>query len=250
MSGPPADPRAGGFELVCLPPAGGSVASFRAWSRAAPPGVGVRTLARTAESRRRATSLLDQARTLARTLAATSTDRGYVLAGHSLGGLLAYETVRELVERSAPLPAAVVVLGTRPPHLSSADFFAPVVELGEEQLLAALTLMGVVNAQLRDSPLRSLFLPGLRADLRLIAGYRPRLLPPLPVDLYAWHGSEDALAPPDLGSGWSRYTTGRFGRRTFEGDHFFPVQSATVMVQALVGLGRDVGRRQHQAAAG
>lgn len=250
MSGVAGRGPAPGWELVCLPPAGGSAASFRRWTRHAPADVLVRPLVRDADARRTGRSLVEEAGALARGLAATAGGSGYLLVGHSLGGLLAYETVRALVERSWPLPAAVVVLGTRPPHLSSADYFAPVVALDDDGMLGALSLMGVVNPQLRDSPLRSLFLPGLRSDLRLIAGYRPRDLPALPVDLHAWHATEDALAPPDVGSGWARYTTRGFVGHTVAGDHFFPVDDGGGVFEALVRLGREVCRGQQQPVAG
>lgn len=243
--------------IYCLPPAGGSAATFRPWLRA-PDGLAgalelealnVRLIqGQLVQSRlsqgatgERAVTLPGLAAAIAEQLPA---DRPFVLAGHSLGGLLAYEAAVELQRRGGQLPAFVLVMGSRPPHHSSADLFAPLVDLPDEPFLDALEAVGAVNSALRTSPMRPLFLPALRADLRIITTYRPdtaaRRRAPLPVPVVAWSGTHDPLAPPSLLSGWGDYTAFPREVETFEGGHFFPFEEAQACLPALARLCADL----------
>ncbi|SDR22536.1 thioesterase II family protein [Thermostaphylospora chromogena] len=210
------------LELVCFPPAGGSAAAFRRWQAALGPDITVRAIDRRGDGAARihGTSLTGIAASLAPLVARRTP---YALVGHSLGGLLAYETALRICGRpELPRPRFVLVAGARPPHRSSAAVFAPLLELADDDLLDALAELGAVNPVLRTTPLKGLFLPALRADLALIAGYHPDPgAPPLPVDLLAWHAEDDALATPALGREWRRYTAARFEHTAFPGGHFF-----------------------------
>ncbi|MHA7290669.1 thioesterase II family protein [Arthrobacter sp. MDT3-24] len=247
--------------VCCLPPAGGSVATFRPWLRSTDPGDGVPELqalnVRLIQSQLvqgqldenqpaqqdpgQPVTLLDLAAAIAGQVPA---DRPFVLAGHSLGGLLAYEAAVELQRLGGPLPAFVLVMGSRPPHNSSAEVFAPLIDLPDEDFLDALERVGAVNSALRTSPMRPLFLPGLRADLRVITTYRPdtaaRRRAPLPVPVVAWSGTHDPLAPPSLLSGWGDYTAFPREVETFEGGHFFPFEEAQACLPALARLCDDL----------
>lgn len=243
--------------VVCLPPAGGSAATFRPWLRGAGPArgalelqalnvrliqgqLGENQVARQ-DPRGRNVTLLDLAAAIADQLPA---DRPFVLAGHSLGGLLAYEAAVELQRRAGPLPAFVLVMGSRPPHSSSAEVFAPLIDLPDEPFLDALEAVGAVNTALRTSPMRPLFLPALRADLRIITTYRPdteeRRRQPLQVPVIAWCGTCDPLAPASLLAGWEEYTAFPRPAEVFDGSHFFPFEEAHACLPALEALCADL----------
>lgn len=239
--------------VLCLPPAGGSMATFRPWLRA-PDGAGgdarleavnlrllIHGLRQDPQSAGQPVSLQEVAEALADQL---PEDRPFALAGHSLGGLLAYEAALALHRRGARLPAFVLAMGSRPPHRSSADVFAPLIALPDEPFLDALEDVGAVNVALRSSPMRPLFLPALREDLRIITTYRPdsreRQREPLPVPVIAWSGSRDMLAPPDLLEGWERYTLSPRAVQVFDGGHFFPFEEAGACLPALAALCREL----------
>ncbi|MCJ1701765.1 thioesterase domain-containing protein [Rathayibacter festucae] len=214
--------------VLLVPPAGGSALLRRQWARdlagrarvempPLPKGPGA--------------TLIDVARALAR--AAPTTGR-WILAGHSLGALVAFEAVRVLeAGGGSPPPDRLLVLGSSPPSATIGRSFAPVVDLDDDDFLAALVAMGAVDAALPANPMRKLFLPGLRADLRLLVGYTPSPGAAVSVPLEAWHGTEDRLAPPARGGGWSARTSATFALRVLDGGHFFPIERSAAVTASL-----------------
>src|SRR5581483_1874754 len=155
------------LRLWCLPFAGGGAAVCHPW--AARLGsevevVGFRLPGR--ESRLNEPPLADGPRLVAALVneILPYTGEPYALLGHSLGGLLAYEMARQLRQRRAPLPRALVVSGVRAPHLprTEPDLHA----LPATQLIAeADRRYGGIPPELRDDhALLALVLPALRAD--------------------------------------------------------------------------------------
>ncbi|MBF4463180.1 MULTISPECIES: thioesterase II family protein [unclassified Rathayibacter] len=217
-----------GLPVVLLaPPAGGSALFRRRWSVDLEGRAFVRMPPR---PRGPGATLLTAAQALA--FAAPRGGR-WMLAGHSLGALVAFEAVRLLEAAGDPLPDRLLVMGSRPPCSETGRSFAPVVDLEDDAFLSALVAMGAVDASLPENPLRRLFLPGLRADLRLLVGHRPVHGAAVSVPLEAWHGTSDRLAPPAAGAGWSACTSDSFALRVVEGGHFFPIEQSAAVTAAL-----------------
>ncbi|MEV4275061.1 thioesterase II family protein [Actinoplanes xinjiangensis] len=144
----------------------------------------------------------------------------YVLFGHSLGALVAYETARELRDRGLPGPEALVLSGTAAPHALP---YRPLMsDLDGPELLAEIErLYGPVPAPLHEDPeLSTLLLTGLRADLAIVSGYRPVPAEPLDCPITVLGGRDDD-EPHDGLRAWRSYTTGAFDLRLFPGDHFY-----------------------------
>ncbi|MFJ9968676.1 thioesterase II family protein [Streptomyces avermitilis] len=224
------------LRLLCLPYAGGSTRNYLRWQ----PHLGGRAEivplnlpGRGRRSREEPpASLAEAAERLVRDLAPGPAP--YALFGHSMGALVAYEMARLICRQGIRQPEFVVVAACRPPHLVSAPVFARAGELDDQTLLDELAGTGHVPSTLRDSPMRAMFVPALRADLALLAGYTAPAAPePLPVHLAVWSGTADPLAPPAEASGWSRYSSGRTRFRLFDGAHFFVQDSWAELAAAL-----------------
>ncbi|MGA4847526.1 thioesterase II family protein [Streptomyces sp. G5(2025)] len=219
---PSADPGAEPLTLYCVPHAGGSARSFLRWRREMPAAVRVAPLEIAGRGRRtrepRHASLQEAARDLADGLEPSGR---YAILGHSMGGLIAHELARLLTDRGTA-PEFLVVAATRPCHLLSPDAYAPLLELPDDLLLETLAEHATIPAELVHSPMRALFVPVIRGDLELIAGYRPDLTAePLPVELSAWYGTEDATTPPEVMADWQRHTRLPCRVDAFAGGHFF-----------------------------
>ena len=211
------------LRLFCLPYAGGAAAVFQGWPDLLPMEVEVCALelpgrgARLLETPHRSCEAL--VRDLADALSARC-DRPYVLFGHSLGALLAFELVRELRRRSRALPRRLIVAGAPAPdcppreqrlhELSDRDFVAAIRELG-----------GTPSAVLDDAELMSLLLPGLRADFEILAHYRFAEETALELPIAAFGGLHDPLVRTDDVEGWLRHTRTESSVSLVPGGHFF-----------------------------
>ncbi|RZU76665.1 surfactin synthase thioesterase subunit [Micromonospora kangleipakensis] len=226
---PPAD---SGPLLLCLPPAGAGPSSFRDWPAALPAGVGLDVLAlpgREARIIESPTFDLGQVVEAVRQRA----DRPYAMYGHSMGGLLAFEVVRELRRLGARLPSRLYLGGSRPPQLPKT--LARIADLPDEEFLARIAELGGLPQGVRDVPeLLDLILPALRADFDWLNRYTYRPEAPVPVPLVCLAGTGDRDADPMTMAHWAEHTAVGCTVRTIQGGHLFFAERAEE-VAALVG---------------
>lgn len=227
--------------LVALPPAGGSASVIRPWrpylvqtTRTAVPNV------------RRILFDLERVgpapppeeggrlRQVAQVVSEHLPQTPYVLAGHSLGGLLAVEAAAARQASGGRMPCAVVVMGSRPPLQGTAQLFQPLLTLNDSAFLDVMVSMGAASQDLVDSPARELFIPTLRKDIHLVCGYSPRPadVTRLAVPLHAWHADQDLVAPLEYAPRWAVHAGAGFHTRAFRGSHNFPQEQGE-----LVGTG-------------
>jgi surfactin synthase thioesterase subunit len=164
---------------------------------------------------------------------AASADRSFALFGHSVGALLAYEVAHRL--GSLP-PLFLAVAGFPPPSRHAAGRR----EADSRGLVEALP------ASVRADPeARRLFLPVLRADAKLLAGYvEPADRPSLPVPVLALGGQDDEVSPAALRA-WGEHSSRGVEVRIFPGGHFFVLEEAA-MVRAYLA---EKARQLHEAAS-
>ncbi|MBE1485555.1 thioesterase II family protein [Plantactinospora soyae] len=214
----------GRIPVYCLPHAGGPASAFLPWTRADDqdgltfvpvelPGHGTRL----AED-----LLLDMDQVVDQLLAALATrpaDRPFILLGHSMGGQIAYETVRCLAQADAA-PLCLVVSGTRPPGSPLAQ---RIHDLPPDEFLTWLTRIGGTPAEvLANREIMEQLVPILRADLTLFARYTDSVeAAALDCPVLALGGTDDPMADPSWIAGWKTMTTAWFESRIFPGDHFF-----------------------------
>ncbi|WP_186785386.1 thioesterase II family protein [Streptomyces misionensis] len=156
----------------------------------------------------------------------------FVLFGHSLGALLAYEATRHLREIGGPLPRHLVVSGSasprrRRPEKLSDDPARAVAQLRE--------LTGQPDA-FADPEIRDLLLPALRADLAMSESYRPQPHHPLPVPLTALRGTADTSVPAADWRDWAAYTSAGFRTVEFPGGHMYLTESWPDVLRAVAEL--------------
>jgi surfactin synthase thioesterase subunit len=210
-----------GLQIFCLPHAGGNSFHFRSWNWLAPyarvvpvdlPGHGSRLGVPLLEDwERLAAELTDHV--------AERVDGPYVLFGHSLGSLLAFDISHRMLARGLP-PSLLVAAGRNGPSRKPA--YAPVHELPDAHFLRALDKLGGMPQGLLHQPeLLQMFLPVLRADLRLAERYTRPAVPALPVPIMAFAGGGDPMTD-DLGMlAWKQETTSTCELVFLDGGHFF-----------------------------
>ncbi|MFF7373127.1 thioesterase II family protein [Streptomyces tricolor] len=216
----PVDRPAARIRLVGLPYAGGGAAVFRTWTEALAPDVEpvwVRLPGR--ESRLRETPLSDWdalvgafGRALMRHVPSP-----YVLFGHSMGGMLAYETATAALSRP---PERVVISACRAPDVARA--LPAIHHLPGPEFAAALRDLGGAPEEVLASPgLFRLLEPALRADVRLAETWPAHPPRPVPVPVTAVWGDADHVAPRSAVRAWRHLASGGFRGHEVTGGHFF-----------------------------
>ena len=217
--------------LFCFPPAGGGPSAFRGWPAALPTTVDVRVLALPGRESRFAERPVIDVPAIADAVR-TAADRPFAFYGHSLGGLLAFEVIRELRRTGAPLPERCVVGGSRAPHL--VDPLADIVLKPDEEFLDVIGALGGVPSEVLANPeLMELLLPALRCDFTWYHEYHHTDEEPLPVPITGIAATGDEVTRPELVAGWREHTSAGFRQYTIDGGHFF-LQDRLATVTELV----------------
>ena len=245
----------GELHLFVLPYAGGSATSFRRWGAALPDFVDFRPVHLPGRERRIFEPPIDAMAPMIAAMApalAATIDRPYVLFGHSMGSIMAWELAAALIGLGLAAPAALIVSGHGGPTIPRT--FHRISHLPEDAFLHAVAGLGGLPPEIREHrELLDLILPVLRADFRLCENYKWRPRPPLPVMVAAFGGSDDPIAGTEELNSWRDVATGGLSIYRFEGDHFF-LESARVPVlaclnQILLTLDRDPARNMEMHPA-
>ena len=221
--------------LVCVPHAGGGIATFRGWSDHLPSAdVGVVQLP--GRGSRLREPLADSLEAAARGVAEAVVElpaRPTVLFGHSLGALIAFEAARMLGCWGWPV-LALFVSGQRAPTI--ADPNPPISGLPSDAFITEIRRRydSVPDAFLADAELMQLLVPGLRADFAMLEGYRYQPAPPLDCPIVACGGSADPHASRSDLEAWRRETRGRSSVHLFSGGHFY-LQKEWEALTTLIG---------------
>jgi len=139
--------------------------------------------------------------------------------GHSLGALIAFEVARVLETHEGYAPTALFLSARRAAHITSPVKYHT---WSDEELLLMLREMAGTNQEFfENDALRSIFLPIIRSDFRLLESYSHNEDEKIDVDIVAMAGRADVLAPPEEVKEWRKNTGGIFTYKEYEGDHFF-----------------------------
>lgn len=216
------------LRLYCFHHAGGSAASFAAWSGLQSSSVQVCPVElpgrRQCDDITRRATLLQLVDALADQLgelhASAVSQPAFAFYGHSLGALVAFETTRALRRRGLRLPFALCVSGRRAPRCALPC--APLSNLPEHVLVDFLkSIGGVPGDLLARHRWRELHLPSLRHDLSLTDLYIRSDEPMLELPLIGFIGADDPIVTHAEFTAWRDETAGTVVLRSLSGGHFF-----------------------------
>lgn len=222
------------LRLVCLPHAGGTAGVFHPWLDHVPADVELVAVQYPGRQDRLNEACIEHMDALADQVTEAVTgllDRPVAVFGHSMGASVAYEVTVRLEGRHNVSPVRLFTSGRQAPHRQTPEDIA---HLSDDDLVNTIRGLGEVDRGILDNhELREFILPPLRADYRLILGYRPAQLVKVATPITAYAGLSDPGCPIEGARAWSELTTGGFNLRIFPGDHFFPVTSAAEILHDL-----------------
>lgn len=229
------EPEPGAPTVVCFPHAGGDPRTYLAWQRELPE-VTVRVACVPGRAHRftepAPSSLAELADAAAE--AVGRLDGPVCLAGHSLGGLVAFEVARRLPDRIHHL----VVSGCAAPSLLPTEYIVWAAGLPWDEFVEATARHEGLAREIVDDPeLARLLLPELRADVRLFAGYRYRPAEPLAVGASLVNGADDWRVSGGVLHPWEGEFAAVPAYHWREGGHFYftdrPAAITDVLREAL-----------------
>ena len=220
--------------LFCFPYAGAGASTFRDWQAGLPPFVQLLPVQLPGRESRwhepACTNMISLARRLSRSLS-DLLNLPYGVFGHSMGGLIAFEFVRQLRKAALPMPNQLFISSTRAPHVPDREL--PLHRLPDSLFLAQLTGRFGLPADPRNLELAKALLPVLRADFALCETYHPVPQEPLDVPLRTYGGRSDRMVVYSDLVGWRTYTKRAFTLKTFPGDHFFLHGQRSALLRVL-----------------
>ncbi|WP_150273759.1 thioesterase II family protein [Paenibacillus tepidiphilus] len=152
--------------------------------------------------------------------------------GHSMGGIIAYELARKLVQADGPYPVHVIVSGNKPLHLREAP--VPIHQLPDRYFIEEIIKFDGTPSGFFDNPAYTeLFLPILRNDFKMIDNYHYRDSgDAFNIPLTALMGSKENIRDSER-SRWSELTGGECRTVTLSGGHFFIFEHADDIAQII-----------------
>ncbi|KAB1112625.1 lantibiotic dehydratase [Micromonospora aurantiaca] len=219
--------------LFCLPYAGAGASAFRRWAAEFGPSVDVVPVQLPGRENRITEDPRFSVAEVADAIASRA-DRPYAIYGHSMGGRLGFDVVRELRRTGRPLPLRLYVGGARAPHVATPGPFDGLSRAGDDELLRRLGEGGGLPAELLDHPeLVELLLPLLRADFGRVDDYRHVPGEPLPVPIVVFAGRTDRAVSREQSAAWAEHTAAGFTLHELDGGHFFLHDRLTELVALI-----------------
>ncbi len=222
--------------LICFAYAGGNAAMFLPWQAQLGPALevcAVQLSPRHGDDGQAHAAFPPLIRDIAQAIQPLL-DRPYVLFGHSLGALVAFELSRFIKLMHLPAPERLVVSGCdAPEHKSDAK---RVHDLPHDEFIEELRRKnGTPEAVLNTPELLDLLLPAVRADFALVESYqyRANIRLDMPIDVFA--GQEDKVDAQSLAP-WLAETRASGAIHWFEGGHFFINSAPDAVIAKLRSL--------------
>ncbi len=211
------------LRLFCFPYAGGGSVNYHHWGAALPANIEVYAVKLPGRENRLSEPPFARMAPLVRALSqglAPYMDRPFAFFGHSLGGLVSFELVNELLRQQRPMPVHLIVSAMRAPHIPSSR--PSIHDLPQPVFIEHLRdYQGTPEAILNHSDMMDIMLPALRADFAVAETHTYSETAPLTCPITVLCGLQDPLVSCEALRAWEIYTRNTFTMHTIPGAHFF-----------------------------
>jgi medium-chain acyl-[acyl-carrier-protein] hydrolase len=210
--------------LIAFPYAGGSAVAYHKWAKHLSPQTELISLQYPGRGRltrmNPCTSIHDLAKECCKTVL-TLSDKPFYFFGHSLGALVAFETIRMLRSLGKSVPKALVVSSHQAPE-STSYFGNKLHTLPDEQFLSGFEHYGGIPTEILQSPdMMEYLMPLLRADMTALETWRYKPESPLEIPIVAMGSDEDMTLDLTQLQRWGEFTNSTFQFQVMPGNHFY-----------------------------
>ncbi|WP_405776072.1 thioesterase II family protein [Streptomyces sp. NBC_00859] len=232
-------------ELICLAFCGGGAGAYLPWAGQLPPGTGLGAVCYPGREGRFGEEPAANWDALAEDVVSVleaETDRPYVLFGHSLGGLLAFDVAVRLERRGGALPSSLVISSAAAPSpgQSPQDMWptTPWAGWSDTEIVTWMRAFGILPQYALDDPdLLDMAVELMRADIHARDSYvyEEGVTTGVPVQLLT--GETDEVIPHAAGERWGELARGGFRHDVLPGAHFYTPEVWDTLPTRLTALG-------------
>ncbi len=223
------------LRLFMFPPAGSDIAVYQRWEKYFPAEIEICLICLPGRGGRMNEPLIDECNLLVcKIVDAVKNyfDLPYVLFGHSMGALLAYETAVLAQKSGLRLPERLFLSSLKSPNYmdTSRECFSGLTEsdgrllhlMDDDTLKRKLLEIGGIPDIIRENELFFDFiLPTFRSDLKLCETYMPEQTLRLPVPFDVFGGNSDKIASKADLEHWRECSDKEVTITIFPGGHFY-----------------------------
>lgn len=213
----------GDIVLFCFPYSGAGALAYKNWRDSLPDHIELAAIQLPGRETRFAERPYEDLGELINDLGHAITrhlSKPFAFFGHSFGSLIAFELTLWLKRNAQPTPSQLFISSFRAPSLPANKPYAN--DLPRHELIERLkSYNGTDDSILNNEEIIDLFLPALRADLKICESYRSPLSPAVETPITIYFGMKDELVKAESLSDWKLCSTLPAEFKSFEGDHFY-----------------------------
>lgn len=225
------------IRLFCFHHGGGSASIYRCWVKDIIDSVEIVAIQLPGREERYNEQLLNNINIIINELYLDFneyTDKPFVLFGHSLGALVAFEFARALRRNGRPQPKHLIVSGAKAPQIPLES--PNIHSLSDSEFIQELRKYnGVSQSMMENKELISVFLPAMKSDFCMYETYEYRNESPLSYPITALGGLDDETFRKENLIEWKIQTIDSFKYYFLPGNHFF-IKSAHDKTIKIVNL--------------
>lgn len=235
------------MKLICLPHAGAGGIIYTPWKGVLSEKIGLYPVLLPGREKRIREPLIPDAVELCHNILRgiqCEFNAPYILFGHSMGGILVYELMKQIMEKGLPLPLRIIMAGT---SLRGYRKVPNVDLLSDDELAVFLAKMGGTEQEvLYNDNFRECYFPIIRSDYKLVRSY-PFAPRKLPVPIVALAGTQDDQVDIE-DMYYFQELTDDFQLFQIEGNHFFIEDAGKVCtILNQVNIASDRGEKDEES---
>ncbi|MBJ6369820.1 thioesterase II family protein [Snuella sedimenti] len=143
----------------------------------------------------------------------------YIIYGHSMGSLVAYQVCKKIQREGLPLPIKLIINGAKGPQYSKEKIIS---NLPDNEFWKEITKLGGVPEEIvNETELVNFFIPILKADYKCVEDYHfDEESPTIKIPIDVFYGSEEDITKIEV-TGWKEVSSKNVNITQLRGNHFF-----------------------------